>query len=80
LEATPCLGRGFAGQLIERGAEKVYATARKPESAQIAGATPFALDITDQDSVARAAATAGDATLIINNAGISTGFGLTTAT
>ena len=64
------LGREFAAQLLERGAKKVYATARDPESVQIAGVTPLGLDITDPDSVARAAAIAGDATLIINNAGI----------
>jgi NAD(P)-dependent dehydrogenase (short-subunit alcohol dehydrogenase family) len=71
------LGREFAAQLLERGAKKVYATARDPESVQIAGVTPVGLDITDPDSVARAATIADDATLIINNAGISTGTGLT---
>ena len=71
------LGREFAAQLLERGAKKVYATARDPESVQIPDVTPLALDITDSDSVARAAAIAGDATLIINNAGIWTGAGLT---
>jgi NAD(P)-dependent dehydrogenase (short-subunit alcohol dehydrogenase family) len=70
------LGREFAAQLLERGAKKVYATARNPESVQIAGVTPLGLDITDPGSVARAAAIAGDATLIINNAGISTGTSL----
>ena len=70
------LGRQFAAQLLERGAKKVYATARDPERIQIPGVTALGLDITDPDSVARAAATAGDATLIINNAGISTGTGL----
>jgi NAD(P)-dependent dehydrogenase (short-subunit alcohol dehydrogenase family) len=70
------LGREFAAQLLERGAKKVDATARAPESVQIPGATPLGLDITDPDSIARAAAIAGDATLIINNAGISTGTSL----
>ncbi len=70
------LGREFAAQLLERGAKKVYATARDPESVQIPGVTLLGLDITDPDSVARAAAIAGDATLIINNAGISTGTSL----
>ncbi len=70
------LGREFAAQLLERGAKKVYATARHPESVQIPGVTPLRLDITDQHSVEGAAAIAGDATLIINNAGISTGTGL----
>ena len=71
------LGHQFAAQLLERGAEKVYATARDPERVQIPGVTPLRLDITDPDSVAGAAAVAGDATLVINNAGISTHTGLT---
>jgi len=70
------LGREFAAQLLERGAKKVYATARTPESVQIPGVTPLGLDITDPDSIARAAAIARDATLIVNNAGISTGTSL----
>ena len=70
------LGREFAAQLLERGAEKVYATARDPERVQIPGVTPLRLDITDPDSVAGAAAVAGDATLVINNAGIATRTGL----
>jgi NAD(P)-dependent dehydrogenase (short-subunit alcohol dehydrogenase family) len=71
------LGREFAAQLVKRGAKKVYATARIPGSVQIPGVTPLGLDITDPDSIARAAAIAGDATLIVNNAGISTRTGLT---
>ena len=70
------LGREFAAQLLARGAKKVYATARTPESVQIPGVMPLGLDITDRDSIARAAAIAGDATLIVNNAGISTGTSL----
>jgi NAD(P)-dependent dehydrogenase (short-subunit alcohol dehydrogenase family) len=70
------LGRQFATQLLERGAKKVYATARTPESVRIAGVTPLGLDITDPDSIARAAAIAGDATLLVNNAGITTGTSL----
>jgi NAD(P)-dependent dehydrogenase (short-subunit alcohol dehydrogenase family) len=71
------LGRQFAAQLLERGAKKVYAAARDPKRVEIPGVTPLALDITDPDSVAAAAAVAGDATLVINNAGISTHTGLT---
>ena len=70
------LGREFAAQLLERGAKKVYATARTPEHVQIPGITPLGLDITDPDSIARAAAIARDATLSVNNAGISTGTSL----
>ena len=71
------LGREFAAQLLERGAKKVYATARTPERVQIPGVTPLGLDIADPGSIARAAAIAGDATLIVNNAGIWTGTSLT---
>ena len=70
------LGREFVAQLLGRGAKKVYATARTPESVQIPGVTPLGLDITDPDSIARAAAIASDASLIVNNAGISTGTSL----
>ncbi len=70
------LGCEFAAQLLERGAKKVYATARHPESVQIPGVTPLRLDITDPHSIEGAATIAGDATLLINNAGISTGTGL----
>jgi NAD(P)-dependent dehydrogenase (short-subunit alcohol dehydrogenase family) len=66
------LGRHFATQLIERGA-KVYATARRPETVDIPGAIVLPLDVTDPESVAQAAKLATDATLLINNAGTSTG-------
>ncbi|GAA0562263.1 SDR family oxidoreductase [Paractinoplanes ferrugineus] len=70
------IGREFAAQLIERGATKVYAAARRPESIDVPGVVPLRLDITDPDSIAAAASTANDVTLLINNAGISTGANL----
>jgi NAD(P)-dependent dehydrogenase (short-subunit alcohol dehydrogenase family) len=66
------LGRHLAEQLAARGA-KVYATARRPESIDLEGVTRLRLDITDPASIAAAAAAAGDVTLLVNNAGISTG-------
>ncbi len=66
------LGKLLAAQLLERGAAKVYAGARNPESIDLPGVIPLQLDVTDPDSVARAAEIAVDATLVINNAGIST--------
>ncbi|MFF3653185.1 SDR family oxidoreductase [Streptomyces sp. NPDC002181] len=66
------LGRHLAAQLVERGA-KVYATARRPESVDLPGVVPLRLDLTDPRSVREAARTASDATLLVNNAGISTG-------
>jgi NAD(P)-dependent dehydrogenase (short-subunit alcohol dehydrogenase family) len=69
------LGRRLAEELLARGAT-VYAGARDPGSIDLAGVTPVALDITDPASVAAAAEATGDVSLLINNAGSSTGAGL----
>ncbi|MFD3538976.1 SDR family oxidoreductase [Streptomyces sp. NPDC058662] len=66
------LGRHLAAQLVERGA-KVYAAARRPETVDLPGVIPLRLDVTDEESIRDAARTARDATLLVNNAGISTG-------
>ena len=66
------MGRQFASQLLERGAAKVYATARTPELVQLPGVEVLRVDITDPASVAAAADHAQDVTLLVNNAGIST--------
>jgi NAD(P)-dependent dehydrogenase (short-subunit alcohol dehydrogenase family) len=66
------IGRHFAQQLLERGASKVYAAARRPESVDLPGVEPLRLDITDPASVAAAAEAAADVTLLVNNAGSST--------
>jgi len=71
------LGRRFAKQRVERGA-KVYAAARRPETIDVPGVIPVQLDITDPESVARAAEAAGDVNVLINNAGVSTGASLLT--
>jgi NAD(P)-dependent dehydrogenase (short-subunit alcohol dehydrogenase family) len=65
------LGRNFAAELVKRGA-KVYAGARNPDSIDLPDVVPLRIDITDPKSVEAAAATASDATLLINNAGIDT--------
>ncbi|GII58797.1 short-chain dehydrogenase [Planotetraspora thailandica] len=65
------LGRHFVTQLIDRGA-KVYAAARRPETVDVPGAVPLELDLTKPETVTNAALIAADATLLINNAGIST--------
>ncbi|MEU1123714.1 SDR family oxidoreductase [Streptomyces sp. NPDC005899] len=66
------LGRHLAAQLVERGA-KVYGAARRPETVDVPGVIPLRLDVTDEASIREAARVASDATLLINNAGISTG-------
>lgn len=69
------LGRRFAEQLVARGA-KVYAGARRPESVDLPGVIPIQLDITDPESIRRAADVAADVTVVVNNAGVSTRAGL----
>jgi len=67
------IGRALAATLLERGASKVYAAARTPEKVDLPGVEVLQLDITDPTSIAAAAAVAQDVTLLINNAGITTG-------
>jgi len=72
------IGRTFVEELLARGARKVYATARRPEAIDIPGVEVVRLDLTDPASVTAAAEAAQDVTLVVNNAGISTGAGLLT--
>ncbi|MFG2514098.1 SDR family oxidoreductase [Streptomyces sp. NPDC048584] len=74
------IGRRFVEQLLERGAERVYATARRPESIGIRDPRirPLHLDLLDEESISAAAKAAQDVTLLVNNAGISTGAHLLT--
>ncbi|ULO06249.1 SDR family oxidoreductase [Paenibacillus sp. 19GGS1-52] len=69
------LGRQLTLELLSRGA-KVYAGARNPETLDIPGVIPVKLDVTKPDEVAAAAILAKDVTLLINNAGSSTGASL----
>lgn len=74
------IGRQFVLELLERGARTVYATARRSEMLDFADrrVVPLRLDLLDHDSIVTAAGVAGDVTLVVNNAGISTGAGLVT--
>ncbi|MGN7860289.1 SDR family oxidoreductase [Microbacterium sp. 22303] len=63
------LGTEFVRQALERGARKVYATARTPREWGDERIVPLALDVTDAASIAAAAAAAPDVTVVINNAG-----------
>ncbi|WP_099038498.1 SDR family oxidoreductase [Mycobacterium neglectum] len=65
------LGRHFAEELVARGAAKVYAAARRPETVTSQNVVPIRIDITDPESVAAAADLASDTTLLVNNAGIA---------
>ncbi|HUR01107.1 MAG TPA: SDR family oxidoreductase [Nonomuraea sp.] len=64
------IGKALVEALYQRGAAKVYATARDPRTVTHADAVPLALEVTDPGSVATAADQAPDATILINNAGV----------
>ncbi|MEU8982688.1 SDR family oxidoreductase [Streptomyces sp. NPDC048309] len=65
------IGRALVQALYERGAKKVYATARDPKTVTHPDAVPLALEVSDPASVAAAAEQAQDVTVLINNAGAS---------
>ena len=67
------LGAEYVRQLIDRGAAKVYATARNPESVQVQGAVPVKLDVTNSADIAAVVAQCTDLTMLINNAGVVLG-------
>lgn len=77
------IGRAIAEELLERGAAKVYAAARKPETLSDLGArygdrvVVLELDVTDADQVRSVVEKAADIRLLINNAGVAVGGGLT---
>lgn len=68
------IGRAFVELLLEGGAARVYCGARAPDDVPPelvdAGAVVVALDVTDPASVAAAASTCADCTVVVNNAGL----------
>jgi len=69
------LGRAFLEELLARGAKRIYAGARDPSKLRDLVASSggrvvtLRIDLGDPGSIAAAARTAKDATLLINNAG-----------
>ena len=69
------IGRAITEALLERGAAKVYATAR--DTAQLSDLVErygerieaVELDVTDGERVAEVASRAGDVGILVNNAG-----------
>lgn len=64
------LGKAVVQEFLDRGAAKVYATARAPKPSEDPRVVSVELDVTNPDSVAALAATAGDAEIVVNNAGV----------
>ncbi|PSL37904.1 short-subunit dehydrogenase [Labedella gwakjiensis] len=67
------IGAEFVRQLAERGAAKIYATARDASTITADGVEAVALDVTDAERVQAVAAFATDVDIVINNAGVSLG-------
>jgi NAD(P)-dependent dehydrogenase (short-subunit alcohol dehydrogenase family) len=67
------LGAEYVRQLLDRGAAKVYAGARSPESVKSSGAIPIKLDVTNAADIEAAVAQCNDLTMLINNAGVVIG-------
>ena len=65
------IGTHLVHQALERGAAKVYASARTPRSWDDDRIVPLALDVTDRASIQAAAEYAPDVTVLVNNAGTS---------
>jgi NAD(P)-dependent dehydrogenase (short-subunit alcohol dehydrogenase family) len=65
-------GRAVVDELLERGAARVYDASRsaQPPPSRDARIVPLILDVTDDTSVATAAQTATDVSILVNNAGI----------
>jgi NAD(P)-dependent dehydrogenase (short-subunit alcohol dehydrogenase family) len=74
------LGKALVTALIEGGAAKVYAAARdiRKVTEVDARVVPLALDTSRPEEIAEAAQAAGDVTLLINNAGLLTSYGVLT--
>ncbi len=63
-------GRAMVQELLDRGAAKVYATSRSPQTPQDPRIVPLVLDVADDRSVAAAARAADDVSIVVNNAGV----------
>ena len=68
------IGLAIVKALLNKGVSKVYAGTRDPKKLPDFGDTrvvPLTLDITNKEQVALAAQTAGDVSVLINNAGVA---------
>ena len=64
------LGTELVGAALDRGARRVYATARNPRQWGEERVVPLELDVTDPGSIDRALDRAGDTTILVNNAAV----------
>lgn len=70
------IGKAIAEAMIARGAGKIYAAVRNPDSAAALVDThgdkvvPLDFDLADEDSIRQAAARASDVDIVVNSAGV----------
>ncbi|GAB3881174.1 hypothetical protein GCM10029964_036830 [Kibdelosporangium lantanae] len=64
------IGQAITQALLEHGAARVYAAARRPEPSTDERRVPIRLDVTNTADIAAAAEQAQDVTIVVNNAGI----------
>ena len=64
-------GRELVYELLSRGADKVFATSRSPFDPDDPRIVPIVMDVTEDESVQRAASIADDISILVNNAGVA---------
>jgi NAD(P)-dependent dehydrogenase (short-subunit alcohol dehydrogenase family) len=66
-------GLAMVNELLDRGADRVYAASRSTAAYEDERIVPIALDVNDDESVAAAAEAAPDVSIVVSNAGITLG-------
>lgn len=68
------IGSAFVGELLARGANTVYASARNADSVALSDprVVPVTLDVTDPGRVSAVAEELSNVSLVVNNAGVMT--------
>jgi NAD(P)-dependent dehydrogenase (short-subunit alcohol dehydrogenase family) len=65
------IGAALVDEALRRGARRVYAAMRVPVHAADERVTPLMLDVTDAEQIRAAAASVGELTILVNNAGVA---------
>lgn len=65
------IGKALVDEALRRGAKRVYAAMRVPESHLDKRVTPLRLDVTDAEQIRRAVAEVKSLDILVNNAGVA---------